>query len=50
MRQEYYRYKRIIGGRLRAKNDDAQKLEAAIDYAILNRMRDMGRPLSYAVG
>ena len=46
----FYRYKRIIGGRLRAKNDDAQKREAAIGYAILNRMLEMGKPLSYAVG
>jgi transposase len=46
----FYRYKRIIGGRLRARNDDAQKLEAAIGCAILNRMLEMGGPLSYAVG
>ncbi len=46
----FYRYKRIIGGWLRAKNDDAQKREAAIGCAILNRMLEMGEPLSYAVG
>jgi transposase len=46
----FYRYKRIIGGRLRAKNDDAQKREAAIGCAILNRMFEMGEPSSYAVG
>ena len=46
----FYRYKRIIGGRMGAKNDDAQKKEAAIGCAILNRMREMCRPLSYAVG
>ena len=46
----FYRYKRIIGGRLRAKNDDAQKREAAIGCAILNRMFEMGEPLSYVVG
>ena len=44
----FYRYKRIIGGQLRAKNDDAQKREAAIGCAILNRMREMSEPLSYA--
>ena len=44
------RYKRIIGGRLRAKNDDAQKQEAALGCAILNRMLKMGKPLSYMVG
>jgi len=46
----FYRYKRIIGGRLRAKNDDAQKREAAIGCAILNKMLEMGEALSYAVG
>jgi len=46
----FYRYKRIIGGQLKAKNYDAQKREAAIGCAILNRMLDMGEPLSYAVG
>ena len=45
-----YRYKKIIGGRMRTKNDDAQKREAAIGCAILNRMLEMGGPLSYAVG
>ena len=46
----FYRYKRIIGGRLRAKNDNAQKREAAIGCAILNQMLEMGDPLSYAIG
>ena len=46
----FYRYKRITGGQLGAKSDDAQKQEAAIGCAILNRMREMCRPLSYAVG
>jgi len=46
----FYRYKKIIGGRLKAKNDDAQKKEAAIGCAILNRMLEMGEPLSYVVG
>jgi hypothetical protein len=46
----FYRYKRIIGGRLRAKNENAQKQEAAIGCTILNRMLKMGEPLSYAVG
>jgi hypothetical protein len=45
----FFRYKKIIGGRLRAKNDEAQKREAVIGCAILNRMLEMGEPLSYAV-
>jgi len=46
----FYRYKKIIGGRMRAKNDDALKREAAIGCIILNKMLEMGEPLSYAVG
>jgi hypothetical protein len=46
----FYRYKKIIGGWIRAKNDDAQKREVAIGCAILNRMLEMGEPLAYAVG
>lgn len=42
----FYRHKRIIGGRLRAKNDDAQKLDATIGCAILNRMFEMCRTFS----
>ena len=38
----FYRYKRIIGGRLRAKNEDAHKLEAAIGCAYLNWMFELG--------
>ena len=45
-----YRYKRILGERMRAKNDEAQEREAATGCAVLNRMREIGRPLSYAVG
>lgn len=40
----FYRYKNIFGGWLRAKNDDAQKREAAIGCAIPNRMLEMGQP------
>ena len=40
----FYRYKKIIRGRLRAKNDDAQKREAAIGCAILYRMLEMDEP------
>lgn len=45
----YYRFKRIIGGRLRSKNDKAQEREALISCAILNRMLEIGRPVSYQV-
>jgi hypothetical protein len=44
------RHKRIIGGRLRAKRDEAQEREALVGCSILNRMREMGRPQSYPIG
>ena len=46
----FYRYNRIIGGWMRAKNDEAQKRESVIGCAILNRMLEMGEPLSCSVG
>jgi hypothetical protein len=46
----FYRYKKIIGGRMRAKNDEAQKREAAIGCIILNRILGMGEPSSCSVG
>lgn len=45
----FYRFKRIIGGRLRSKHGEAQEREALIDCAILNRMLEIGRPVSYPV-
>jgi hypothetical protein len=45
----FYRYKKFIGGRLRAKNDDAQTREAAIGCTILNKMLEMCEPSSYAI-
>ena len=45
----FYRFKRIIGGRLRSKHDEAQKREALIGCAVLNRMLEIGRPVSYQV-
>ncbi len=40
------RYKAIIGPRLRARGFDAQRTEAAIGVAVLNRMLAAGRPNS----
>ena len=40
------RYKAIIGPRLRARNFAAQRTEAAISCAVLNRMLEAGRPHS----
>ena len=44
-----YRYKRIIGDRLRALNDDAQKREALIAVNVINRMTALGMPESVKV-
>jgi hypothetical protein len=45
----FYRFKRIIGGRLRSKRDEAQEREALIGCSILNKMLEIGRPVSYQV-
>jgi len=41
-----YRYKRIIGDRLRAQHREAQKTEALIAVNIINRMTALGMPES----
>ena len=45
----FFRYKTTLGGWLRAKNMAAQEKEVALGCAILNRMREMGRPISTPV-
>ncbi len=45
----FSRFKKIIGGRLRSKHGDAQEREALIGCAILNRMLEIGRPVSYKI-
>jgi hypothetical protein len=45
----FSRWKRTFGDRLRAKRDEAQKREASLACQLLNRMRELGRPQSYAV-
>jgi hypothetical protein len=44
-----FRYKRIIGDRLRAKKVDAQTREAMIGVNVLNRMTMLGMPESVAI-
>ena len=44
-----YRYKRIIGAGLRAVNEDARKVEALVACNVLNRMLELGWPVSRAV-
>ena len=44
-----YRYKRVLGDRLRARTMGGQTTEAMIGVRILNRMTELGRPDSVAV-
>jgi hypothetical protein len=44
----FFRYKSIIGERLRARDPKAQETEAAIACNILNRMTELGHPASFA--
>ena len=46
----FYRYKRILGGRLRAIDPESHKREAVIGCNVLNRMAELGMPKSYSVG
>lgn len=45
----FFRYKTIIGDRLKARKLDNQKTEVTIGCAILNRMAQIGMPVSYKV-
>ena len=45
----FFRYKSIIGDRLRARHPKSQEAEALIACNILNRMTILGRPESFAV-
>ncbi len=45
----FFRYKSIIGERLRARHLESQQAEALIACNILNRMFELGRPKSFAV-
>ena len=44
-----YRYKRIIGDRLRAIHCEAQKREALIAVHVINRMTALGMPESVKI-
>jgi len=45
----FFRYKTIIGGRLRSRTCDTQKTEAMLACNILNRMLGIGRPCSVKI-
>ena len=46
----FFRYKTIVGDRLRARGEAGRKVEARIVCDVLNRMTGLGRPESVAVG
>ncbi|MFT5292053.1 MAG: hypothetical protein ACI8QC_003353 [Planctomycetota bacterium] len=45
----FFRYKQILGGKLRARHAQAQEVEAALACRILNQMGDVGMPKSVSV-
>ena len=45
----FARFKRTFGGGLRAKREESQEREVSLACQLLNRMRELGRPLSYPV-
>ena len=45
----FFRFKSIVGGRLRARHADAQATEALLACNVLNRMFELGRPRSMAI-
>jgi IS5 family transposase len=46
----FFRYKSIIGDRIRARHPKSQEAEALMACNILNRMTGLGRPESFAIG
>jgi len=46
----FFRYKTIIGDRLRARHPESQRREALIACNILNRMAALGPPDSFSIG
>ena len=46
----FFRYKSIIGDRLRARHPKSQEVEALIACNILNRMLAIGWPESFPIG
>ncbi len=50
MENTFFRYKSIIGDRLRARHPKSREVETLIACNILNRMMELGRPESFAIG
>ncbi|MHC4515357.1 MAG: IS5 family transposase [Planctomycetota bacterium] len=45
----FFRFKTMLGDRMRARGTDAQAVEARLACNILNQMTELGRPESYAI-
>ena len=50
MENAFFRYKSVIGDRLNARHPKAMAVETATACNILNRMTELGRPSSVAIG
>ena len=46
----FVRYKSIVGDCLRARSSSGQRREAVLACHVLNRMTELGRPVSYRIG
>ena len=46
---QIYRYKQLIGGKLKARTEANQQVESRLGCAILNRMIHLGKPESYRI-
>ena len=46
----FFRYKSIVGDCLRARSASGQRREAVLACNVLNRMTELGRPVSYRIG
>ena len=45
-----FRYKRLLGGRLRARDGDSQRVEARLSCSVLNRLTELDPAQSYSIG
>jgi hypothetical protein len=46
----FFRYKRLLGGRLRRREPGAQAVEVRLSCKVLNRMLELGAAKSYSIG
>ena len=46
----FFRYTSIVGDCLRARSSSGQRREAVLACNVLNRMTELGRPVSYRIG